>query len=81
MSAKENQILVVNSSADAVTFTGLNEAFSGNFTGLHDTPTGYSGGYYLKGNETGIEWHDLDSQINSITGATEHYMKDFFLLD
>ena len=76
---KENQILVVNSSADAVTFTGLNEAFSGNFTGLHDTPTGYSGGYYLKGNETGIEWHDLDSQINSITGATGHLHERLFL--
>ena len=65
--------LVVNDGESGIHFTGIEKiaadltdyGFGGNnsenitgFTGLHDTPTGYQSGYYLRSTETGIEYID-----------------------
>lgn len=61
--------LVVNDGESGIHFTGIEKiasdltdyGFSAGetaFTGLHDTPTGYQSGYYLRSTETGIEYID-----------------------
>lgn len=37
------------------------------FSGLHDTPTGYQSGYYLRSTETGIEYIDSTGLFKDIT--------------
>jgi hypothetical protein len=55
---------------------GINVGATG-FTGLHDTPTNYESGYYLRSTETGIEYVDITGlskdvleEIGDNVGAT-----------